>query len=128
MRYFARGLTMACVLFLAMASMSHAREFSRFAQSGVTKPMYTYHSWNEDCTNKGGVIRVVAKPKHGTVKSQASTSPPYSSNHKCYRIDMEGFRVLYTSNPGYRGPDNFVLEVIFPGQPRSVDRFMVDVK
>jgi hypothetical protein len=94
-----------------------------FAQSGVSRGMHTYHSFKADCTGKGGVVKVLVKPKHGTIRHFTVTSNPYSLNHPCYRIEMEG-----TSTPGYRGSDSFKLEVSFPNQPAVVDEFFVDVK
>jgi hypothetical protein len=118
-----RSCAVACIFLLAMTSISHGRTFSRFAQSGVSRGMHTYHSFKADCTGKGGVVKVLVKPKHGTIRHFTVTSNPYSLNHPCYRIEMEG-----TSTPGYRGSDSFKLEVSFPNQPAVVDEFFVDVK
>lgn len=41
---------------------------------------------------------------------------------------MEGFRVEYTSMPGYRGTDSFVINVTFDKRPPVVDTFTVNVE
>jgi hypothetical protein len=117
---------MACIVLL-FTTPALARSFPRVAQSGVATRVYTYHSWNPDCTNKGGIIKVLTKPQHGTVRHFSNTSAPAAVNHPCSHILMEGFQVDYTSIPGFRSTDSFVLEVSFPNRPRWVDTFSVDV-
>src|SRR5208337_5581896 len=93
--------------FFTASEQAHAEIFFRNVKSGQTARIHTYHSYNPDCSPKGGVVKVMTKPQHGKLTPIKDYSPPnrsrfYTSDH-CIGKVMHGFRVEYTSAPGYRG-------------------------
>lgn len=119
---------------LALTSLLSANEamsesFVRSAKSGVSTKVYTYHAHNEDCSEAGGVIKVLTKPQHGKLRPSRDVSPMKRQRFgpdACAGKAMSGFRVDYTSTPGYRGVDSFVIEYTRHGKT-MLDSFSVNV-
>jgi hypothetical protein len=118
--------------FFTTPEQAHAETFLRNVKSGPTARMYTYHSWNQDCSPESGVVKVVTKPQHGKLTPIKDYSPPYRNRFQtsdpCLGKIMQGFRVEYTSAPGYRGTDSFVIEVTFAKRPAVIDTFTISVE
>jgi hypothetical protein len=104
--------------------------FTRTAKSGVTSRMFTYHAHGEDCRAAGGIIKVVTKPEHGKLvpSREMSTIKGARNRSTCIGATIPGFRVDYTSAPGYRGDDNFAIEYTFGSGGVVLDRFTVHVE
>jgi hypothetical protein len=54
--------------------------------------------------------------------------PRFQEMVRCLGQTREGMIVYYTSDPGFRGYDSFVLEVSYPGHPADLDAFTVIVQ
>jgi len=125
---------LALALFLCLvASNACARDYMRSARSGQLTRMAVYRSWTIDCKNKRGVVTVVSKPAHGTLRPSeiqstigASRYHPEVTAH-CQGLPTNGFRVDYISNPGFHGTDQFVIQVEY-GHGPDIDHFSVDVQ
>ena len=119
---------MAALLPTAVA----AESFVRSARSGVPVRVFTYHSHNQDCSEKFGVIHLVTKPRHGKAVPSRDVSIMQSNryNHRdrCIGSALKGFRVDYTSVPGFRGVDSFVIEYTPAGRATLTDTFTVNVE
>jgi hypothetical protein len=90
------------------------------------KPLIVYWTaaTNPDCTSAGNVeIRVTEGPEHGRLTiRRAGVFPNFPESNPrsaCNRRRVPGVEVIYTSQRGYVGSDNIVLEAFFP-QGRGV--------
>jgi hypothetical protein len=102
-------------------------------KSGVPTPIHTYLSWNNDCSPNAGVVRVATKPQHGKLTPSKVAAVARQNRFSTYATvclgrTMPGFRVVYTSTPGYRGADSFAIEVIYGGRSPIMDVYNVNVE
>jgi hypothetical protein len=114
---------------------ANARDLMRTARSGETKSMARYYSFNrEDCSQAGGVVKLIKKPSHGTLITRAIEGPIGANaigaiSHHCVGKAVKSFQVLYKSKPGYHGTDSFKVQLYFGGSGRSrTDTIFVIVK
>jgi hypothetical protein len=131
-------LWIACFVFsFACCTPAHSDTLARRAKSGQPTKMVVYHSWKpRDCSEKFGVVKVVTKPQHGKLTPSqvvdTVTISRLNPSSPCIGTRQRGFRVDYTSDPGYRGVDSFVLEVTFgrrrPLTPTVSDTYTVNVE
>lgn len=114
------------------APTAEARSFLRVTKSGVPLRVWTYHSWTKECDDNSGVVRVVTKPQHGKLKPVRDVSPVQAARNPadpCRGTVLKGFQVVYTSAPGYRGMDSFVVEFTSPRvRTPIVDEFTMHVE
>ena len=93
--------------------------------------MYQYGYWEADCSSGGGVVKVLAKPQHGRLvpkrESVVIRRSRFTGATRCAGKTINGFVVYYTSTPGFRGVDTFVIEVSYPKHPPDIDSFSVTV-
>jgi hypothetical protein len=124
---------LVAVVCLLMSSSANAKDFTKTAKSGQTTMMATYRSWNKQCESKRGIVKVISKPAHGeltptevTTKIGVSRFHPERTTH-CVGLPTNGFRVTYTSSPGFHGVDHFVLQFDY-GMQVDIDNFTVNVE
>ena len=133
MRQVGRHTVFVAAMLLATVGSAHAEALVRRALSGKTTRMFMYTSWNRDCSSKTGVVKVLAKPQHGTLTPRPDVDTTVGRNrvrpnNSCFGMPIKGFQVDYTSRPGYRGTDSFVIEATFGTQATIVDTFTVIVE
>ncbi|KIZ41287.1 MULTISPECIES: hypothetical protein [Rhodopseudomonas] len=119
------------LLLVFLPNAASADSFVRNVRSGVETKVFSYHAHRRDCSEKAGVIRVVTKPQHGRLIPGREVSTlkrnRFNPEDACVGAQLNGFRVNYRSEPGYRGEDSFVIEYTLPR--RSVtDYFTVIVR
>jgi hypothetical protein len=119
------------VLLFSVAPSATAGSFVRSAKSGVPTTAYTYHAHNRDCGAKFGIVKVVTKPQHGKLIPVRDVSTLKGNRFKptdpCIGSAIPGFRVEYTSTPGYVGIDSFVIEYT-TGKQDTLDSFTIHVQ
>ncbi len=120
----------ACAL---MTEPEHACAADRTVKSGVPTPIHTYMSWNDDCSPNSGVVKVASKPQHGKLTPERTSAVARQNRFSTYATSclgktMPGFKVVYTSSPGYRGPDSFTIEVIYGTRTPITDVYSVTVE
>ena len=107
-------------------------QFSPEALSGQPKAVWVYRSWNSECKETAGVTKVLVKPKHGKLSNKRVVQPVrfnrYDLNDRCIGKVIPGLQVIYTSAPGYRGPDNFVIERTLADGRVDTDTFTMMVR
>ncbi|HLZ01426.1 MAG TPA: hypothetical protein VKR55_04645 [Bradyrhizobium sp.] len=116
-----------------LAMMAGAPADARVVKSGVTTPIHTYLSWNNDCSPNSGVVRVATKPQHGKLTPRRVTAVARRNRFSTYGTiclgrSMPGFEVDYTSARGYRGTDGFAIEVIYGSRKPILDTYTVTVE
>lgn len=117
---------------VAVATSAWAEIITRHVESGKTTRVWTYKPTNESCENVQGTVTLISKPQYGTVANRVESSTfggQWSRTRHCYGKPATGFAVTYTSPPGFRGIDRFLLDVRFPsvGVHRQ-DAFTIIVK
>jgi hypothetical protein len=122
---------LALVMLASTGLPCNATEFARQAISGQPKTVYVYRNWNKECEEQGGVVRVVTKPKHGRLSRQRVIEPMLSQGRSpdshCLGKSIPGLQVQHTSDRGFRGIDQFILErTLHVGT--VVDTFTMDVR
>lgn len=124
----------AIVTAACMAGTCSAKDIVRQAMTGQPTEMWVYLSWHrKDCSPNIGVVKLVRKPQHGTLKTSqvdsTITNPrDRERNAHCIGKPAPGFRVEYTSEPNYRGPDSFQIHVTFGTKRPEADNFTVNVQ
>lgn len=96
-------------------------------------PVHTYLSWNDDCSPNTGVVKVATRPQHGKLTPSQVSAVARQNRFSTYGTvclgkTMPGFRVTYTSAPGYRGTDSFAIEVIYGNRQPILDTYTVIVE
>lgn len=78
--------------------------------------IFIYHDTevNPDCSNAGmPVVKAVAGPSHGSVRIiQSKVYPNFSRDnmrYKCNAKAVDGIKVLYTSDKGFKGRDKVTI-------------------
>lgn len=121
-------------LFCCLTVPAYAKDFVKTARSGVPTRMNTYKAWKTDCSANRGVVQVVNKPLNGTLTPSQENSTIGTSRYDpartahCKGTPITGFRVDYTSTPGFRGTDRFQIYVTFGKRKRDYDNFTVNVR
>lgn len=134
---FVRGITVvrvfAVLLFSFLPQAAFAADFTMAAKSGRPTLMHVYRSWNENCQAKLGVVKVLAKPAHGKLTPTQVTTTISVSRYRpertahCIGKPTAGFRVDYTSAPGFHGIDNFTIQFDYGHRP-DIDNYTVKVE
>ena len=106
---------------------------TRAALSGTRQRVGFYAEVNPDCSSAGiPAVRVEALPAHGTVvtaQGEAYTNYPSSNQrYACNAIKSRMMEVFYTSVPGYRGSDEFVVRTIFADGVARTDQYTMNVE
>ena len=110
-----------------------ARDFTKSARSEQLTRMGVYSSWTTECQSKLGVVKIVSKPSHGTLRPTQVTTKIGTSRYnpdrtaQCKGLPTNGFRVDYISDPGFRGTDQFVIEFNY-GHGPDTDHYTVNVQ
>ena len=111
---------------------ARAKTLSLTVQSGKAAKMYEYANWKADCSSANGVVNVLTKPQHGVISPHRETvlirRSRFVPNTRCAGKYISAFVVYYTSKSGFRGADNFTIEVSYPPHPNEIDTFTVIVK
>ena len=117
-----------------VAWSADAKDVEKTAKSGEATYISIYRSWKRDCSSNDGVVKLVDKPLNGTLKTSQVDSvivlsryDPEKTKH-CVGQPIKGFRIDYTSNPGFRGVDRFKVEVTFGKRRPEIDTFRVTVQ
>lgn len=96
---------------LAAAETQQSSKFNVF--SGKPHRVDTYLAWTDQCTALTATAKQVRKPKHGAATFKSETTTIRSANsgsvHDCRGKKVKGLSVYYTSKPGFRGTDTFVV-------------------
>jgi hypothetical protein len=115
------------------AANAFAVDYTRTVRSGQLSQMHVYRSWTDDCKSKLGVVKVLTRPAHGTLRpSQVSAtigvsrSDPERTAH-CRGLPTDGFRVDYISDRGFRGTDRFQIEFSH-GRHVDIDNYAINVE
>ena len=125
-------------LVLAVAPLSGCettgvRTISPVAVAGVPFRLGHFASLNPDCSLTGAVVvRVVKAPDHGRVtvlagKGYTNFVAANPRQHCNFRA-TPGVNAVYTSDPGYVGPDSAALDIIFPTGEERQYTFALNVK
>jgi hypothetical protein len=109
-----------------------AIEFKREAVSGKTTKMWNYGSWDRNCETKGGVVKLLTKPSHGTATPRRTVAVAkfnrFDPSDHCLGKPVSMFQVLYTSARGFHGTDTFQIERTLRYGRRDIDTFTVEVR
>ena len=115
------------------SAQSPPNQISRSALSGTRQRVGYYAMRNPDCTMAGlAVVRTEIPPTHGTVvaaEGEGYTNYPQSNQrYACNATKTPLIEVFYTSVPGYRGSDEFVVHAIFPDGSARMDKYTISVE
>jgi hypothetical protein len=92
--------------------------------------MHVCMSWKKGCVPNKAVVKVLAKPQHGTLTPGQVTATIMEPRRgsECIGTPMEGFQVDYQSEPEFRGTDSFKIQVKFGDRAPEIDTYTVNVK
>ncbi|MBL0406068.1 hypothetical protein JKG68_19080 [Microvirga aerilata] len=101
--------------------------------NGRTLKVDTWGSLNPECVSTGSTsIRVLEQPRNGRIEIKEamdfSTYPKDNIRAHCNAKRTPATQVLYTPSPGYKGPDTFQVEGIFPNGSTRITRYSLDVR
>lgn len=127
------GIAMLAAL-CATIGPAHAMHFDRTVASGENVSMHHYRSWGRNCEGNGGQVKLLTKPQHGKLTTRTVDSRirinrfARGGGTPCTGQPIKAFEVNYRSNPGYRGPDSFTIEMTTGNGQRDVDTYMINVQ
>ena len=103
------------------------------AISGRPAKLSHYANLNPDCTSAGEVVvRVTQEPGHGRAVTQAAQGyTSYTADNprsQCNLHATPGVDLIYTSAPGYFGPDTVGADAIYASGGESMRTFNINVK
>jgi hypothetical protein len=114
---------------------ANAKDITKTTASGVPALMYSYSAWKNDCSPDLGVVKVLVKPQHGKLAPRESLVTIKGLGRRynngslaCVGKSTPAFKVYYTPARGFRGTDNFKIEVTYRGHSPDVDTFTVEVQ
>jgi len=119
-------------LVCVVACEARAESFELKAASGIKTRVHVYKAWKTDCSPNVGVVKLLSKPEHGRLETSAIDTTITMSRHNpqltrhCIGKPVLGFQVDYTSNPGFRGVDQFKIEAIW-GRDTEIDTYTIKV-
>ena len=119
-----------CVVAACIASDgAAAKTFERSVASGQKEKMHVYMSWKKCCIPNKAVIKVLAKPWHGTLTPNyvTATIAEPRRGRECIGTPMEGFQVTI-SRCRNSGTDSFKIQVTFGNRLPEIDTYTVNVK
>ena len=107
-------------------------DVARNLLSGQSQQLGNFFSLNPDCSLMGPTtVRVLQQPQHGKVSViQSDVYPAFPSTNQRYACNLKPVRgevVIYTSEPGYVGADNAVVEAYFPSANMQTVRYLIQV-
>ena len=110
------ALVLGLVAFATSARAAMPDQITKHVPSGKTTVVRLYKQATRSCESVSGTATLVSKPKHGTVANrlEPTTFGESHSSSRCHGKPTLGFVVTYTSAPGFRGLDHFILEVRLP--------------
>jgi hypothetical protein len=78
-------------------------------------------------------VKVLTKPQHGKLSNRKISTPITISRFgpvgKCYGKLIGGFEVYYTPAPGFRGSDQFSIELTWEAAHKhEIDSYVVTVQ
>lgn len=105
----------------------------RSAPTGTRQRVGYYANLNADCSFGGfAKVRTEVSPTHGTVEiveGEGYTNyPSANQRYQCNTVRSRMLEVFYTSAPPYKGPDEFVHRVIFPGGTAGSYKYVISVE
>lgn len=103
------------------------------APSGQPIRVVLSYMVNPDCTKAGDVtIRLTSPPGHGhvTIRNVRANPNFNQSNprHVCNTHKVEAIAVIYTSRPGYLGPDRFSIDQFYSDGELRQTEYVIDVR
>lgn len=127
----------AVLLFCAAPAAGWAQQQvplqQRVVASGRSTPVYPYIVVNPACKTIGQAdIGLTESPRHGRVKVEPGIDyPSFSAANPlsvCNKQKFPSQRIVYTSEPGFTGEDEFVVEAIGPFGVPQRGRFHITVR
>ena len=122
---------LAILMVISVPDIAVGLEFGREAVSGKTTKMFSYGSWDRNCETKGGVVKLLTKPSHGTVTPRRAVVVAkfnrFNPMDHCLGRSIPVFQFLYTSARGFHGTDTFQIERTLWNGRRDIDTFTIEV-
>ncbi len=125
------GLTIraaACALLslsFARPALAQSPVYYKVVDHGKDVNLGFYYSINPDCSARGFATAAVGSPPQGgqVLSVHSRDFPSFSSTNPrfvCNKRRIEGTKVWYRANPGFRGTDSFVLQIVDAnGDPKN---------
>jgi hypothetical protein len=115
---------------------ANSNSFSKTVPPGKPTRVAAYHSWDPTtCASLSATMNVQANPKHGTLVPHVTTTTIRTTRigtggvGQCYGHAIKALQIDYKPAPGYRGPDSFIIEVIFGyTERRDTDTYNITVE
>lgn len=111
------------IILLAMLFCSHAalaqtevNKWQRYAVGDQVIHLVFATHIDFECASKGeSRLAIIQPPKNGklTGSMEAGYSSFTGTYTKCNEKKIDGLRVVFTANPGFKGKDKFVFAVVY---------------
>ena len=127
------GAAFLCCAVPAVGWAQQMPTLQRVVASGRPQPIYPYIIVNAACKTMGQAdIGLAERPRHGRVTvEQGIDYPSFSPANPrsvCNKQKFPSQRIVDTSEPGFAGEDEFVVEAIGPFGIPQRGRFHVTVR
>lgn len=120
--------------FLYPPGHSSAANITRVVPSGKKVFIRGHHSWDRDCRSATGQVKLLVKPRNGTLTTGFGETTIRNNRYRpgvvprCAGKPVKTFEVYYSSPPGFRGRDSFVIEVTHGPGRSAIDHYSLRVR
>jgi hypothetical protein len=119
---------------LMTTSGAHAEYRTRTVAAGQSIRVAVHYSYRpDDCSATSGIVKVLSKPQHGKLSNKKVLTTivhsRFGSVGKCYGKPVGGFEIYYTPAPGFRGADEFSVELFWsPINRHEIDNYLITIQ
>ncbi len=113
-------------LTLAHAQVLPVLQLTKSAMSGVETPIAQASGWDAvTCATRQHTVNITRPPAHGMISvvdevtTIPASTPRFGSTGKCAGKPLTDKKILYRSNPRYKGTDTFSYESVDPNGTRG---------
>ncbi|WP_156629444.1 hypothetical protein [Methylobacterium sp. Leaf85] len=118
---------------IAVASPGQVITIAKVVAAGHTLKLGTMSSLDQTCKSLGGTaVNIIDSPHNGEIYVQQNRDyPSYPTTNTRSRCNLQKVPVtqlFYTPNPGFRGDDTVIVELITPLGDVLRERFNISVR
>jgi hypothetical protein len=105
----------------AALAAERSMNLNRTAKSGVDSLLAHSNRWDRNCNSLPVTITITRNPANGTVSVAdgdevlPASTPGSGATHRCAGKTIAGKKIMYRSNPGFRGSDTVGYDSVGAG-------------
>jgi hypothetical protein len=127
------SIALLSTVLLASCNTTGSANPARVVLNGKPLKVDSFGSLNPECGSTGSTsVRVIEQPRSGRVDIRSGMDYPRFNKDNirahCNMKRAPSTLVFYVPTPGYKGPDTFQVEAVFPDGTTRTARYQLDVR